>query len=411
MLLAIARKPLILHTLERAAAARNVDRVIVATDDDRIRDVVNAAGGEALMTARKHRSGSDRVAEVAENLPHGTIVVNVQGDEPLISPQTIELAVDAFLADDKADIVTICERIERKGELLNGNNVKVVVGEFGQAIYFSRSPMPFPREASLRYDGDPGEAIDQEPELMSIFRKHTGLYVYRREYLLEFTKLPPTRLEQIEMLEQLRALENGARIKVIETSERSIGVDTFEDLGRVMRLVETPNITYRSATAKDIPAIAKVHVESWQRSFAGLVPRDFLDNMSVARRIEAFERRFGGNSSYQMLVAEDADAGIVGFADFGKPRKASEFDAELYAIYFLPEFQRSGIGANLFRLCLEEMIECGFGSLCLDSLEVSPFRGFYEKLGGTVVGTDKHDLGGVEFKTVLYGWRNLREIT
>ena len=109
---------------------------------------------------------------------------------------------------------------------MNGNIVKVVTNEEGYALYFSRSPMPFPRDASLRYGGDPNRAVINEPELMSIFRKHTGLYVYRREYLLEFTKLPQSKLEKIEMLEQLRALENGAKIKVVEVDGPSIGVDT-----------------------------------------------------------------------------------------------------------------------------------------------------------------------------------------
>ena len=114
----------------------------------------------------------------------------------------------------------------------------MVVGESGYALYFSRSPMPFPREAALRHDGDPGRAIEEEPEILSIFRKHTGLYVYRREFLLRFTKMPQSRLEKIEMLEQLRALENGAKIRVVEVDETSIGVDTLEDLERVRGILE-----------------------------------------------------------------------------------------------------------------------------------------------------------------------------
>jgi len=238
MLLNIAGKPLILHTLEQAKKAKSVSRVIVATDDQRIFDAVTVAGGEAVMTSPDHHSGSDRLAEVAEKLPEGSIIVNVQGDEPMISPDTIDAAVDAFLADPQADIATTSEPITDKWcELLNGDVVKVVAGDNGYALYFSRSPMPFPREVALKYGGDPGDAIDDDPGLLAIFRKHTGLYVYRREYLLKFTKLPQSKLEKIEMLEQLRALENGAKIRVIEVSNRSIGVDTQEDLEKVRSLL------------------------------------------------------------------------------------------------------------------------------------------------------------------------------
>lgn len=239
MLLEVAGKSLILHTLGQAMKARTVARVIVATDDERIFEAVQANGGEAMMTSPDHSSGSDRVAEVAVSLPEGAIIVNVQGDEPMISPDTIDAAVAALISDEHADIATTCEPIVSLwDELLNGNVVKVVVAENGNALYFSRSPMPWPREAANRYKGDPNAAIDAEPELLRLFRKHTGLYVYRREYLLRFTELPQSRLEKVEMLEQLRALENGARIKVVEVNERSIGVDTPEDFERVKRLIE-----------------------------------------------------------------------------------------------------------------------------------------------------------------------------
>ncbi|MGH9948044.1 MAG: 3-deoxy-manno-octulosonate cytidylyltransferase [Pyrinomonadaceae bacterium] len=249
MLLPIAGKPLILHTVDRAKEAKNVSRVIVATDDERILNAVLESGNEAAMTRSDHRSGSDRIAEVAENLPQNSIIVNVQGDEPLISPDTIDRAVEPYMREParskdetnarEPDIVTVCEPLtETQNELLNGNVVKVVIGDDGFALYFSRSPMPWPREAALRHGGDPNHAIAAEPELLALFRKHTGLYVYRREYLLEFTKMPQTRLEQIEMLEQLRALENGARIKVIEAVGRSVGVDTTEDFERVGMILE-----------------------------------------------------------------------------------------------------------------------------------------------------------------------------
>jgi 3-deoxy-manno-octulosonate cytidylyltransferase (CMP-KDO synthetase) len=239
MLLPLAGKPLILHTLERAQAARTVSRAVVATDDERIFDAVVGSGGDAIMTSPDHKSGTDRLAEVARALPADSIVVNVQGDEPLISPSTIDAAVSAMLRDRAADIVTTSEPItDLWCELLNGNVVKVVTGENGYALYFSRSPMPWPREASLRYGGDPNKAIDNEPELLANYQKHTGLYVYRREFLLEYASWPQTNLEKYEMLEQLRALEHRAKIRVVKVSERSIGVDTEKDYERVKRLLE-----------------------------------------------------------------------------------------------------------------------------------------------------------------------------
>ena len=238
MLLPIAGKPLILHTVERAREAATIDEVIVATDDHRIFEAVTAEGHQAVLTSAEHQSGSDRIAEVANSLPKGSIIVNVQGDEPVISPATIDAAVNALLHDPQADMATTCEPIESLLELLNGNNVKVVIGDNGYAVYFSRSPMPWPRDASLRHGGDPNRAIEEQPELLSNFRKHTGLYVYRREYLLKFTQLPQTKLEKFEMLEQLRALENGAKIRVVEAAAKSIGVDTEADLKLVRAILE-----------------------------------------------------------------------------------------------------------------------------------------------------------------------------
>ena len=237
LLLPIAGRPLILHTLEQARKARNIDRVIVATDDERIRDAVLASGGEAVMTRPGHHSGSDRIAEVASALPAGSIIVNVQGDEPVIAPSSIEAAVDGIINDPAADIVTTCEQIDDIEDVLSPDIVKVVTGANGYAIYFSRSAIPFPREAATLHGGLKN-ALANEPGLIASFRKHTGLYVYTREFLLEFTKLRQGLLERAEMLEQLRALEAGARIKVVETAERSIGVDTQSDLEKVRRMIE-----------------------------------------------------------------------------------------------------------------------------------------------------------------------------
>lgn len=235
LLLDVGGEPLILHTLRRASEARMVTRVITATDDVRIFDVVSSHGFEAVMTSAAHQSGSDRVAEVAERLPSRAVIVNVQGDEPTISPDTIDKAVDAILADSDADIITTSEPIETVNDVLNPNIVKVVTAASGYALYFSRSPVPFPRTAVMS-SGDWESAFVAEPLLLKQYRKHTGLYVYRREFLLEFAKMVPSPLEQIEMLEQLRALENGAKIRVVDACRPSIGVDTVEDLERVRQI-------------------------------------------------------------------------------------------------------------------------------------------------------------------------------
>ena len=232
LLLELNGKPLILHTLEQTKKARNISRVIVATDSEAILKVVEASGNEAVLTSENHQSGSDRIAEVAANLPENSIIVNVQGDEPLIPPSTIESAVEALLNDDAIQMATTCEPIDNIKDVLSPDVVKVVTDENDFALLFSRSPIPFPRDAVKKY-GTLENALQNEPHLISLFRKHTGLYVYRREFLLKFTKFEQTNLEKTEMLEQLRALENGAKIKVVEVTESSIGVDTAEDFERV----------------------------------------------------------------------------------------------------------------------------------------------------------------------------------
>jgi len=236
-LIELAGKPMVCWAADRARAAKNVSRVIVATDSIEIYARAEAHGIEVVLTDSKHASGTDRVAEVAAGLPDAEIIVNVQGDEPLISPETIEQAVAEMAHDSAAGIVTTWEPIESLGELLNFDNVKVVIGDNGYALYFSRSPMPFPQEAYLRY-GDPNDALNNEPGIWSNYRKHTGLYVYRRDVLLQFTRWPQTTLEKFEGLEQLRALEHGVKIRVIKAAATSIGVDTQEDLDKVRGLIE-----------------------------------------------------------------------------------------------------------------------------------------------------------------------------
>jgi 3-deoxy-manno-octulosonate cytidylyltransferase (CMP-KDO synthetase) len=229
---------------ERALAAANVGRAIVATDDQRIFEAVRSAGYEAVMTRGDHKSGTDRVAEVAAGLPDVEIVVNVQGDEPLISARTIDAAVRELKNDPRIGIVTTWEPMESAADVLNPDVVKIVVDDGGRAVYFSRAPVPYPRDAARKH-GTLVEAMEKEPALLSTFRKHTGLYVFRRDVLLEFTSWPQAELERLESLEQLRALAHGVEIKAIEASSRSVGVDTAEDLERVRSLVEEEAWSFR----------------------------------------------------------------------------------------------------------------------------------------------------------------------
>jgi 3-deoxy-manno-octulosonate cytidylyltransferase (CMP-KDO synthetase) len=240
---------MICWVVERALAARNVSRAIVATDDERIFDAVSSARYEVVMTSRDHASGTDRIAEVASTLDDYEIVVNVQGDEPLVSPLTIERAVDAMHERERGEagkgergteetgIVTTWEPIESAANVLNPDVVKIVVDGNGRAVYFSRSPVPYPRDAMRRH-GSLEAAFREEPALLGSFRKHTGLYVYRRDVLLAFAKWPQSELERFESLEQLRALEHGVKIKAIKASTSSIGVDTIRDLERVRSILE-----------------------------------------------------------------------------------------------------------------------------------------------------------------------------
>ncbi len=220
--------------VERALAAKSVSRAIVATDDKRILDAVTAKGFEAMMTRGNHATGSDRVAEVAQKID-AEIIVNVQGDEPLIDPDTIDRAI-AALNDSDAQVATTSEPITNVADVLSPAVVKVVVDERGHASSFSRNPIPFPNQAVNKY-GSIEAALRNEPALLFSFRKHTGLYAYRRQFLLQLTSWPQTEAEVAESLEQLRALDHGAKIKVVEAVSSSIGVDTLEDLERVRGIV------------------------------------------------------------------------------------------------------------------------------------------------------------------------------
>jgi 3-deoxy-manno-octulosonate cytidylyltransferase (CMP-KDO synthetase) len=226
---------MVVWVAERASAAKTVDRVIVATDNSQVADTVRGYGFEALMTREDHASGTDRLTEVASQLDV-EFVINVQGDEPLISPATIDSAVVALQTNTEAGIATTWEQIDIPEDVVSPDVVKIVVGKDGRALYFSRSPVPFPRDAVAQY-GAIDVALVEEPDLMSKFKKHTGLYVYRREVLLQFAHWPETVLEKLERLEQLRALENGVTIVAIEAATRSIGVDTAADLRRVEAVI------------------------------------------------------------------------------------------------------------------------------------------------------------------------------
>ncbi|MFN2579009.1 MAG: 3-deoxy-manno-octulosonate cytidylyltransferase [Pyrinomonadaceae bacterium] len=234
-LLPIAGKPLIVWVAERAAAASTISRTIVATDDARIADVAGAAGFDVVMTRADHKTGTDRAAEVAHNL-QAEIIVNVQGDEPLIDPATIDRAVDALRNDPSAQMSTTCEVIAEEADVLNPAVVKIVINDEGYATRFSRKPIPFRNQPN----GDVGsiESSPYPPGLLSSFKKHTGLYAYRREFLLEFARWPQSDSERSESLEQMRALDHGVKIRVIEAASRSIGVDTKEDLERVRAILE-----------------------------------------------------------------------------------------------------------------------------------------------------------------------------
>jgi 3-deoxy-manno-octulosonate cytidylyltransferase (CMP-KDO synthetase) len=242
----LAGKPMICWVVERALAARNIDRTIVATDDERIVDVVADAGYEVVMTRSDHRSGTDRIAEVAAWTDEAEIIVNVQGDEPLLSPRSIELAVDTLIANPQTGIVTTWEPMDSIDDVLNPDVVKIVVEDCGRALYFSRSPVPFPRDA-VRFHGSLETALRKDSALLANFRKHTGLYVYRSQVLLNFTKWPQSKLEKIESLEQLRALEHGVEIRAVEATTRSIGVDNEADLERVRSILEHENVELASS--------------------------------------------------------------------------------------------------------------------------------------------------------------------
>ena len=214
-LLDIAGKPMICRVYDRAIQAKCVSETIVATDDERIITVVESNGGKAMMTRSDHSTGTDRLAEVAEAFSDVDLIINVQGDEPLIEPSLIDELAAVFEADSELKMATVKTPMTNRTEIENPNNVKVVTDKAGYALYFSRSVVPYPRNTGCPV------------------YKHIGIYAYKRDFLLTYAKMESTLLEQSESLEQLRALEHGYRIKVVETTARFVGVDTVEDLDKV----------------------------------------------------------------------------------------------------------------------------------------------------------------------------------
>ncbi|MBP3231621.1 3-deoxy-manno-octulosonate cytidylyltransferase [Anaerovibrio sp.] len=212
----IAGKPMIVRVYQQASKARRLTGVIAAVDDERVYEAVVSNGGRAMMTAKDHPTGTDRLAEVAAAHPEAELIINVQGDEPMIEPAIIDELAAAFDDDPDLQMATVKSPMESQADINNPNNVKVVTDKNGYALYFSRSPLPYFRENTG----------------MTVY-KHIGIYAYKRDFLLEYAKMMPTQLEQTESLEQLRALENGYKIKVIETDYHFVGVDTPEDLAAV----------------------------------------------------------------------------------------------------------------------------------------------------------------------------------
>lgn len=203
----------------------NLDDVVVATDDERIFNEVEKFGGKAVLTRKDHENGTSRIAEVCEKYQDYDVIVNVQGDEPLIEPDMINSIIDSFKNDSTISMSTLKYKIDTMEEIENPNYVKVITDRQGYALYFSRSVIPYPRKMDMKN-----------------YYKHVGIYGYKRDFVVKYAKMEPTPLEKSESLEQLRALENGYRIKVMETPHKIIGVDTQEELEKVREYIKKNNL-------------------------------------------------------------------------------------------------------------------------------------------------------------------------
>jgi 3-deoxy-manno-octulosonate cytidylyltransferase (CMP-KDO synthetase) len=221
----IAGKPLLKHVWERCLRAKSLDLVVVATDDMRIASAAFDWGAEVALTSPKHRSGTNRVAEVARKTKQFAYVINIQGDEPLIDPRLIDRLVEKLRSDRKVEIVTAAHPFKNPADASSPHQVKVVLDLRGNALYFSRSPIPAPRNDGFSAVGSPR----RQRRRLSQFLRHQGIYGFRRETLLQFVACEPSPLERAESLEQLRALENGVKVHVLITATGSPGIDTPED--------------------------------------------------------------------------------------------------------------------------------------------------------------------------------------
>ncbi|OGF63577.1 MAG: hypothetical protein A2Y62_22250 [Candidatus Fischerbacteria bacterium RBG_13_37_8] len=235
-LIIIEGNTLIYHVYKRASFAKEIDELIVATDDENIFAEVKSFGGKALMTSPYHNSGTERVAEICEK-NDSDIIVNIQADEIFVRAEMLDELIKLMKEDNNCHMATFCTRITDLDELDNPNVVKVITDTMGYAIYFSRNAIPYPMLNNDMHITTVKELVSYKNDLIGFYKKHIGIYAYRREFLLQFAKMKPTPLEQIERLEQLRAIERQVRIKVLETSYPMIGIDTEEDLRRVQSLI------------------------------------------------------------------------------------------------------------------------------------------------------------------------------
>ena len=220
----ICGKPMIQYVWEQAKEARSLDELVIAADDERVVSAAEGFGGKAIFTAKGHSTGTDRLTEIVNPLDV-KFIVNIQADEPLLAPSMIDDLVDVLKRDNSVGMATIIKRITNEDEVTSPNVVKAVVDKNGFALYFSRAPIPYVRD-------------DKHKKKTDVYYKHIGLYAYTKDFLFTYTNLPHSKLEGLEKLEQLRALEHGYRIKTVETEYDTIGVDTPEDLELVRKALE-----------------------------------------------------------------------------------------------------------------------------------------------------------------------------
>ena len=228
----ILGKPMVQWVAEQAEKSSLVTDVIIGTDDKRIYDVVLGFGGKVVMTSPNHQSGTDRVAEVARNI-ECDIIVNIQGDEPLIPPDNIDLVIKPLLDSDELVVSTLMTSISSSSEMLNPDICKVVVDDAGYALYFTRAPIPYNRDFECMDSSNTDSQMGVNKTVLG--HKHIGIYAYKKSFLLQFSNIKTSRLENIEKLEQLRILENGYSIQVVETEQNSIGVDRPSDVEKIIK--------------------------------------------------------------------------------------------------------------------------------------------------------------------------------